>query len=160
MPAASGVIVNDVVLPVMFPGLIVQLPAGRPFSTTDAVGDAHVGCVTVPRTGVVGVTGGVLITTSAVAVDVQPAALVTVKLYVPAARPVIVLVAPVPVMLPGLIVQLPAGRPFSITEPVGVAHVGCVMPPTTGVAGAAGAAFTVTGVADEIQPAAFFTVTL
>ena len=38
--------------------------------------------------------------------------------------PVTVVLAPVPAIVPGLIVQLPAGKPFSITLPVPVAHVG------------------------------------
>jgi len=47
-----------------------------------------------------------------------------VKLYVAAGSPVTVYVAPVPAIAPGLIVQLPAGRPLNITLPVGTAHVG------------------------------------
>ncbi len=49
----------------------------------------------VPTTGVVGVSGAVLITTLSVGAEVQPAS-VTVKLYVLAVRPVIVVVVPVP----------------------------------------------------------------
>ena len=45
-----------------------------------------------------------------------------------------------PGMLPGFIVQFPAGKPFNITEPVVTIHVGCVIVPTVGAAGAAGAA--------------------
>ena len=49
--------------------------------------------------------------------------------------------APVPVIAPGLIVQLPvAGRADSTTLPVAVVHVGCVIVPT---AGAEGTVFTV-----------------
>jgi len=59
---------------------------------------------------------------------------------VAAASPTIVVLAPVPVTAPGLIVQLPAGKPLNITLPVANAHVGCVMVPTVG---AAGIAFTV-----------------
>ena len=43
--------------------------------------------------------------------------------------------------------------------PVATAHVGCVGV-AVGAAGALGAALIVTGVADEIHPAASFTVTL
>ena len=63
-------------------------------------------------------------TTFADAGEVHPAALVTVKLYVPVARPVIVLVAPVPAIAPGFIVQLPAGSPLRTTEPVATVQVG------------------------------------
>ena len=35
-----------------------------------------------------------------------------------------VVVVPVPAMAPGLIVQLPDGKPFNITLPVATAHVG------------------------------------
>ena len=126
----------------------------------EPVGSAHVVGSAGVATGAAGAVGAALITTFAVAGDVQPAAFVTVKLYVPVARPVIVVVAPEPVILPGLIVQLPAGRPLRSTEPVGVVQVGCVMVPTTGAAGAVGAPLTVVGVDAEIHPAAFFTVTL
>ena len=44
--------------------------------------------------------------------------------------------------------------------PVVAVHVGCVVTEAVGAAGALGAAFTTTAVAEEIQPAAFFTVTL
>ena len=64
--------------PVMVPGFIVQLPAGNPLSTTLPVATAHVGCIIVPTTGAVGVTGCALTTTSFDAAEVHPAALVTV----------------------------------------------------------------------------------
>ena len=66
------------VLPAMAPGLMVQLPDGSPDKTTLPVGVAHVGCVIVPTTGAVGVTGWALITTLAEAADVHPSELVTV----------------------------------------------------------------------------------
>ena len=78
--------------------------------------------------------GGLLITSKAVPVkelisklaeerEVQPWALVTVKLYVPGLRPDIVFVDPLPkaVILPGLRVnvQFPfPGNPFNTTVPV------------------------------------------
>ena len=68
------------VLPVMPPGLIVQLPAGKPLSTTDPVAVVQVGCVMAPTIGAAGAPGATLITTSADAGDTHPAALVTVKL--------------------------------------------------------------------------------
>jgi hypothetical protein len=65
--------------PVMPPGLRVQVPvAGRPFNTTDPVARVQVGWVMVPTVGAVGVAGWALITTSAEAGEIQPAALVTV----------------------------------------------------------------------------------
>jgi hypothetical protein len=76
-----------------------------------------------------------LITTLIEADEMHPAALVTVKLYVPATRLLTVVFTPVPAIAPGLIVQLPAGNPFSITLPVVVEQVGCVMRPTDGAEG-------------------------
>ena len=64
--------------PVIPPGFIVQLPAGKPFNTTEPVATVHVGWVMVPTVGAVGVAGCGLITTSADAGEVHPAALVTV----------------------------------------------------------------------------------
>ena len=98
-------------------------------------------------------------TTLADAGEVHPAALVTVKLYVEAVSPTIVVLAPVPVTAPGLIVQLPAGKLLNTTLPVAKAHVGWVMVPTVGAAGAAGAALMTTlADAGEVHPAAFVTV--
>ena len=66
-------------MPVIPPGLIVQVPAaGKPFNTTLPVAKPHVGCVIVPTVGAVGAPGAALITTGAEATEVQPAALVTV----------------------------------------------------------------------------------
>ena len=160
VPIARPVVVVVLPVPVIAPGLIVQLPAGRPFNTTDPVDKVQVGCVMVPTIGAAGVAGCAVITTLAVAGEMHPAAFVTVKLYVPAARPVIVLVLPVPAIAPGLIVQLPEGRPFNTTDPVDKVQVGCVMVPTIGAAGVAGCAFTVTLIATEIHPAKFLAVRL
>lgn len=100
-----------------------------------------------------------VITTLADAVDVHPASLVTVKLYVPVASPEIVVPEPVPVIDPGLIVQLPAGRPVNSTLPVARAHVGWVIVPTIGASGVPDAAFMTTlDEAAETHPAAFVTV--
>jgi len=77
-------------------------------------------------------------TISADANEIQPSALVTVKEYVPAARPDIVVLKPVPAIAPGLMVQLPAGRPLNTTLPVATAQVGWVMVPTIGADGVAG----------------------
>ena len=49
-----------------------------------------------------------------------------------------IVLVPVPVWLPGLIVQVPvAGKPLKATLPVTVRQVGWVMVPTVGVAGIA-----------------------
>ena len=82
MPGTRFVIVTDVPVPVIAPGLIVHVPvAGRPFSTTLPVGAAQAdGCVMVPAIGAVGATGAALITTSAVGFETHPAAEVTLKL--------------------------------------------------------------------------------
>ena len=143
------------------PGLavIVQVPDdGKSLKAILPVAIVHVGCVIVPTTGAVGASGAVLITTLEVATEVQPDALVTVNVYVFAAKPVKVPVVPVPVVVtpPGLavIVQVPDdGKPLKATLPVAVAHVGCVMVSTTGTVGAPGAALITTSeVATEVQP--------
>jgi hypothetical protein len=64
--------------PVIAPGLIVQLPAGKPVKSTLPVATAQVGCVIVPTTGVAGVDANALITTLAEGADVHPDASVTV----------------------------------------------------------------------------------
>ena len=64
--------------PVIAPGLIVQLPEGKPFNTTLPVATAQVGCVMMPTNGAVGVAGRALMTTSADSSEIHPAALVTV----------------------------------------------------------------------------------
>ena len=91
-----------------------------------------------------------MIVTEAVADEVQLPALVTVNEYVPAARPLNVPVVPEPVEVvpPGeaVTVQVPeAGRPLKVTDPVGVAHVGCVTVPGTGAVGIVGTALIVIG---------------
>ena len=64
--------------PAIAPGLIVQFPAGRLNNAALPVPTAHVGWVTVPTIGAVGVTGCALITILAVAGEVHPSELVTV----------------------------------------------------------------------------------
>ena len=66
------------VFPVTAPGLIVQLPDGKPVNSTLPVGTVHVGCVIVPITGAVGADGAALIVTLTDAGEVHPAASVTV----------------------------------------------------------------------------------
>jgi len=71
-----------------------------------------------------------------------------------------VAVAPVPVIPPGLMVHVPvAGRPFNTTLPVVAIHeAGCVIVPTIGAVGAAGASFIITSAeARDIHPAALVT---
>ena len=141
VPAASPDIVVVVPEPVVVPpGVLVnvQLPAGKPFNTTLPVATVQVGWVIVPIAGAVGVAGCVLITTFVEAGEVHPEALVTVKLYVPAERPVIVVLVVDPVTDPGLMVQLPEGKPLNTTLPVPTVHVGWVIVPTTGAEGVEG----------------------
>ena len=125
------------------------------------VATVQVGSVTV-AVGEGGVGGCGSITTSADGGEMHPAALVTVKLYVPVARPLIVVVVPVPVIAPGLIVQVPdAGRLFNTTDPVATVQVGCVMMPTVGAAGVAGCgSITTSADGGEVHPAALVTVKL
>ena len=124
--------------PAIAPGLIVQLPVGRPLSATLPVASAQVGCVIAPTTGAVGVVGCALMVTLFEAGDMHPAAFVTVKVYGPAASDVTVYEVPVPATEPGFIVQLPAGSPLRATLPVATVHVGCVTVPATGAVGVDG----------------------
>jgi hypothetical protein len=73
---------------------------------------------------------------------------------------VIVVVAPVPAIAPGLIVHVPlAGRPFNITLPVGAEHEeGWVIVPIIGAVGATGAGLITTVVdGSDIHPASLVT---
>ena len=67
---------------------------------------------------------------------------------------------PVPVIAPGLIVQIPvAGTPFHTTRPVAVEQVGWVMEPMVGADGAPGATLITTSAdAAELHPEASVTV--
>ena len=96
-------------------------------------------------------------TTLADAREAHPSALVTVKEYVPAARPDIVVLKPVPAIAPGLMVQFPDGKPLNITLPVATVQVGCVIAPTIGAVGVT-AVITTLADAGEVQPAALVTV--
>ena len=77
----------------------------------------------------------------------------------PVASPFIVVVAVLPVIPPGFIVQFPAGNPFNTTLPVATVQVGCVIVPTIGAVGVAGCAAIIT-LADngDVHPAALVTV--
>ena len=72
--------------------------------------------------------------------EVHPEELVTVKEYVPAASPEIVVLVPVPevVVPPGVLVSVhvpDAGKPLNTTLPVPTEHVGWVIVPTVGAVG-------------------------
>jgi hypothetical protein len=64
---------------VIAPGLIVHVPAGNPLNRILPVETIQVGWVTVLTVGVAGVTGWALITTLTEGKEIQPEALVTVK---------------------------------------------------------------------------------
>jgi hypothetical protein len=68
-------------------------------------------------------------TTLSDAEEVHPEALVTVKVYVPAASPEIVVLVPVPVVVvpPGFLVNVHVpvdGKPFNTTLPVATVQLG------------------------------------
>ena len=72
--------------------------------------------------------------------DIQPAELVTVKVYVPDGRLEMVIDVPLPavVTFPGLLVKIHApldGKPLNTTLPVATEHVVWVIDPTTGADG-------------------------
>lgn len=124
VPATKPEILVEVPVPVILPGFIVQLPAGNPLNITLPVATVQVGCVMVPTVGVVGIEGCVLMTTLEVGTEVQPEELVTVKLYVPEINPEMDVLVVDPAIAPGLIVQLPAGKPLNITLPVASVQLG------------------------------------
>ena len=80
------------------------------------------------------------------------------KLLVPTASELKVVDDELPVTDPGLMVQLPEGRPLNITLPVATEQVGCVIVPTVGASGVAGCAPIAPAAADEIHPSEFFAV--
>jgi len=107
----------------------VHVPVdGKLLKTTLPVATVQAGCVIVPIVGAVGVIGCVLIITLFRGSEVHPDALVTVKVYILAASPVIVILVPVPVVVPpGVLdkVHVPvAGNPFNTMLPVERVHVG------------------------------------
>ena len=112
-----------------------------------------------PIVGAVGAPGNATIITFADASEMHPDSLVTVKLYDPVASPGISMLIPVPVIAPGLTVQLPFGNPLRMTLPVATPQVGCVIVPTTGADGAPGKALITTlDEGAEIHPAPLVTV--
>jgi len=162
VPAGTPVKVELVPEPVVVvPGVLVkvQVPeAGKPLNSTLPVVSEQVGCVIVPTIGAVGVAA--MRTALADTTEVHPSAFFTVKAYVPAAKLDIVLLAPVPDIAPGLIVQFPdAGKPFNTTLPVAREQVGWVIVPTVGTVGVTGCVLMITmAEAKEIHPAKFLTV--
>ena len=80
-----------------------------------------------------------MITTLTDADEIHPAALATVKLYVPGESPVTVKFVPVPVIFPGFMTHVPEdGKPSNTTLPVDTVQVGCVIVPTIGADGVVG----------------------
>jgi hypothetical protein len=140
VPGKRLAMVVVVPAPAMLPGLMIQLPEGKPLNTTDPTGALHIGCIIVPTIGAAGVGGCAFITAADDGLEEHPAALVTIKLYVPLVRLEMVVVLPDPEILPGLIVQLPMGNPLNAIEPVATVQVGCVIIPKMGVDTAAGCA--------------------
>ena len=144
----------EILLPsvVTLPGLRVSVHVpdeGKPLRTTFPVDSVQVGWLIVSTTGAEGVGGCALITRLAEVREVHPSELVTVKVYVPVATPVMFVVGPVPseVTPPGfrVRVQVPdEGNPLKVTLPVATVHVGCVIVPGTGANGSGGCAFITT----------------
>ena len=158
-------IVVLVPVPDMAPGLMVHVPvAGRPERTTlPVVAVQEAGWVIAPTIGAVGAVGASFIVTIADSTDIHPGSLVTLKVYVPGARLIMVVVVPVPAIAPGLMVHVPvAGRPLRTTLPVGSVHdAGCVIVPITGAGGATGGALiTTVAEANDTQPASLVTMKL
>jgi hypothetical protein len=119
----------------------------------------QVGCITF-TVGAAGPPGTLLITTFADDADVHPAAFVTENVYVPGARPPMIVVIVLPVILPGLIIQSPAGKLVNTTDPAETAQSGCVIMPMAGAVGVTGCASTVKLVRLELQPFPFCAVSV
>ena len=128
LPAASPDIVVLAPVPVLVvpPGVLVNVhdPVdGRPLNATLPVATVQVGWVIVPTAGAEGDPGCAFISTLPDVAETHPEALVTVKVYVPVASPVIVVLVPVPVVVvpPGVLVnvQVPVGgKPLKTALPV------------------------------------------
>jgi hypothetical protein len=160
-------VVTPVPVVVIPPGLLVNVHVpeeGKPLNATPPVATLQVGWVMVPITGAVGVAGCKSITTFDDDGEMQVAAFVTVKVYVPVVSPVIVVLVPVPVVVlpPGDLVSVHVpddGKPLNATLPLARMHVGCVITPTTGAVGDTGWALITTLDDDtETQVEAFVTV--
>src|SRR5450759_2944274 len=114
--------------------MIVPVAVSQVVCINVTVGAAGIGCA--------------VMTISADASEVHPSEFVNVKLYVPGAKPDIVVLVPVPLMPPGFSVHDPfSDKPFKTTLPVATKHVGCIINPNVGADGVSGAA-TMTKLAD------------
>lgn len=145
--------------------VMVQLPVdGKPVTSILPVVIVQVGCVTVPIWGATGAPVGVFSAALDEDGDVQPAEFVTEKVYDPTGTPVIVDDEPDPsvVFPPGDLVTVHdpvEGNPLRTTLPVGSAHVGWVIVPTTGAAGVDGwVLITIFPLDVEVQFVLFVTV--
>jgi hypothetical protein len=117
----------------------------------------YVGCVFVPAPGAEGVVGCVFTTTSTLASDVHPAALVSVNVYVlalAATSPVTDILTTDGLKLYVLVLSYP--MIWKLLVPV--VHVGRVTAPSPGAKGVEGCAFTVKLVPVETQPVVVFVV--
>jgi hypothetical protein len=128
----------------------VQVPVGgRPVNVILPVVVPQEGWVTLAGTGGDGCRGSSTITTTAELTELHPPEFVTVKEWEPGFRPEIVVLVPEPLVAlpPGkrFRIQLPEGRPVICTLPVFNEHVGCVIVPMAGDAGAVGGACMTTG---------------
>ena len=128
------------------PGVLVRVHvpvAGSPLRVTLPVATPQMGWVITPTVGAVGVGGWALITTWPETGETQPSLLLTVKVWVPVASPVIVVLTPTLVVVAPLgmavTVQVPVeGSPLNTTLPVATVQVGWVIAPITGAVGVGG----------------------
>lgn len=68
------------------------------------------------------------------------------------------MLAPLPAIVPGLMIQSPAGKPFIITLPVANEQVGCAIVPIIGTAGVMGCVLiTIFADTKEVHPSALVT---
>jgi hypothetical protein len=136
---------------------------GKPLRVTLA-GVVQVGCIGPTTEGAVGALGTGFIVTVKELNDVQPSAFITENVYTPVAKPEIVRLVPVPVVvtLSGLRINVHepvAGKPLRMTLPVGVLHVGCVIVPIKGAVAGVGVGKIVKLVeAGDVQPKSLVTV--
>jgi hypothetical protein len=142
----------------------VHVPVeGNPLRFTLPVARVQVGCVIKPIIGARG-TGTLLIVLELVAGEVHPPALVTVQVYVPGGIPERVYAPPDQLALApaGVLVRVHVplvGRPVKSILPDGIAQVGCVIVPITGVVAGPAELLIVTGFeSSEVQPEELVTV--
>lgn len=107
----------------------VHVPVeGNPVNITLPVDTVQLGWLMDTITGAVGVDDGAVIITLEDAIETHPAE-VTVKVYMAGARPDMVVLVPVPVVVtaPGVCVNVHvplAGKEFNTTLPPAIKHVG------------------------------------